>query len=217
MMDLNVSDAFGVAGSVLLSLGGGGVIVVLMSGWLGRVWANRLMHHDLAKHNTELEELKSKFEAANQRIQTELDKTLVVHRVQFETEFKALSDIWARVSAVRGTLATPCPRFESEGKAERLHLLIELAIPFSAATVALRRAVHDQAPFYSKAIYEKLNEFIGLAGEAENDLRLSKDNDVALSLWFDINPKRFEKVAPLADQISDLIRQRIESLSLYRE
>jgi hypothetical protein len=36
---------------------------VEFSGWPGKVWANRLMQNNVAKHNKELEEVKSKFEA----------------------------------------------------------------------------------------------------------------------------------------------------------
>jgi hypothetical protein len=109
-MNSRVSEAFENALAVLTALGGGGVLVVLLSGWLGKVWANRLMQGDIAKHAKDLEEIKSNFEATNRRIQAELDKTLHVHRVQFETEFRALIEIWAKVSAMRSAIVAAPPR-----------------------------------------------------------------------------------------------------------
>jgi hypothetical protein len=49
-----VSEAFEIAGAVLVALGGGGVIVFTLSAWLGKVWADRLMIQERAKHDKEL-------------------------------------------------------------------------------------------------------------------------------------------------------------------
>lgn len=46
--------------AILASLGGGGLLVLSMSGWLGRVWAERLQANTVAKHQAELEELRFK-------------------------------------------------------------------------------------------------------------------------------------------------------------
>jgi len=43
----------------LASLGGGVVIVYAFSSWLGRLWADRLMAKETAKHTQELERLRS--------------------------------------------------------------------------------------------------------------------------------------------------------------
>lgn len=218
-MNITVSDAFKIASAVLLSVGGGGVLVLSLSGWLGKVWANRLMQNDIAAHAQELEKLKSSFEAVNKRMQAELDKTVHVHRVQFETEFKALSDIWARLSTVRSSLAVSSPRFESEHHgSERLKQMNDMMRRFTDAADALRRAVDDQAPFYPKPIHEKLEEVIVMLGKEQKDIESSAGQETALSLWLDVNAiHSLEKIVTLADQISELIRQRIESLSLYRE
>lgn len=53
--------------AVLVSLGGGGIIVLSFSSWLGKVWANRLMASETARHSRELEELRSLLQASNDR------------------------------------------------------------------------------------------------------------------------------------------------------
>lgn len=50
---------FEVTGAILLSLSTGGAIVLGLSSWLGKVWAERLMAKETAKHNHELEQLRS--------------------------------------------------------------------------------------------------------------------------------------------------------------
>ena len=55
--------AFQTALAVLVALGGGGAIVAGLSGWLGKVWANRLMAKDRANHEESLERLRDDLEA----------------------------------------------------------------------------------------------------------------------------------------------------------
>ncbi len=46
------------AGALLVAIGGGGAIVLGLSSWLGKVWAQRLMSGQLATHQRDLEKLK---------------------------------------------------------------------------------------------------------------------------------------------------------------
>jgi len=43
-------DVLKIVLGVIASLGGGGAIVLLLSGWLGRVWAERLMEKERHAH-----------------------------------------------------------------------------------------------------------------------------------------------------------------------
>lgn len=67
---MNTEIIFEIAGAILLSLGTGGVIVLALSSWLGKVWAERLMAKETARHNHELEQLRSSLQIqANQSAQ----------------------------------------------------------------------------------------------------------------------------------------------------
>lgn len=57
-MELN--EIINIGTAIIASLGGGALIVFGMSSWLGKVWANRLMQNDRAKHEKDLESLKNK-------------------------------------------------------------------------------------------------------------------------------------------------------------
>jgi hypothetical protein len=63
--------------AVLLSIGSGGAIVLLLSGWLGRVWSARIMQDERAAHEralTRLEvDLQSRQAIALEALQTELE------------------------------------------------------------------------------------------------------------------------------------------------
>lgn len=69
--------AFEIAGAVLFSLGGGGVIVFAFSNWLGKVWADRLMSAETAKHDKELEQLRA-------ALQTQADQKSQIYKQKIE-------------------------------------------------------------------------------------------------------------------------------------
>ena len=58
---------------MLAALGGGGAIVFSLSAWLGKVWADRLMQREVARHSRELEELRS-----------DLSQRVLEHKTRFE-------------------------------------------------------------------------------------------------------------------------------------
>jgi hypothetical protein len=97
MAPMSVSDIFITAGAILGSIGVGGVTVAALSGWLGKIWANRLMEQDRAKYAADLEALKSRFEQSHRRLQAELDKTIFGHQLKTQTEFNALRELWRMV------------------------------------------------------------------------------------------------------------------------
>jgi hypothetical protein len=54
-----IRELFETAFAVLISLGGGGAIVVALSAWLGKIWAERLMERERLAHDKELEHLRT--------------------------------------------------------------------------------------------------------------------------------------------------------------
>src|SRR4051812_41159350 len=59
-----------------------------LAGWLGKVWAERIKQRELHQHRRELER-------QLRQLQEQIDRRQFVHRLQFETEFKAYDELWA--------------------------------------------------------------------------------------------------------------------------
>jgi hypothetical protein len=53
-------EALEIGSVVVASLGGGAVLIFTMSNWLGRVWADRLMQSERARHDADLEQLRAR-------------------------------------------------------------------------------------------------------------------------------------------------------------
>jgi len=56
---MSLTDALSVAAAVIASLGGGAAIVLALSNWLGKIWANRLMEADKARFARDLKAIEA--------------------------------------------------------------------------------------------------------------------------------------------------------------
>ena|SRR5713226_7087242 len=150
-----------VAATILAALGGAGVIIIACSSWLGKVWASRILEADRLRYGQELERLRSDLEASRRVLQGELDKTIHVHRVQFETEFRVLSDIWAKLSVLRSAMGGLRPMMYIIDPDEDPHArFLRRLKSFDEAFRAFLRAVDDQSPFYPEEIFQELSAAI---------------------------------------------------------
>jgi len=63
---MSVAEIFSIAGAVIASIGGGAAVVLALSSWLGKIWANRLMEADKARYAKELETIKAELTRISQ-------------------------------------------------------------------------------------------------------------------------------------------------------
>jgi len=82
-------DIMAIAGAILASIGGASLIIGVLSSWLGKVWASRIMQKEIADHNKELEKLKSEFLLDTESFKTRLKKSEYI----FEMEYDAASKL----------------------------------------------------------------------------------------------------------------------------
>src|ERR1700731_1947465 len=86
-----------VALTVIGSLGGGGLIVFGLSGYLGKRWADRA----LEKQKQEYAQLNIAFtnqlDIATRRLQIELDAQGLLQKLRVESEFERVKELWRRI------------------------------------------------------------------------------------------------------------------------
>lgn len=214
-----MGDAFNAAAAVIISLGGGGAIVLALSSWLGKVWAARILEEDRLKYQAALAQVHSELDQANRRLQVHFDKALHVHRAQFETEFSAMKTIWEKVMAVRGTMAGLRPMSNlapldetPEQRDERFSVRRQ---EFSAALGELKVAVFNNSPFISESLFRELFDKLLLAARAEDTSVAVHRRDEAD--WYETGLKNLGLVMNSADKVSQLIRERVRSLAVVPE
>lgn len=80
---MTVQDALSIAATFLVSLGGGAAIVFGLSSWLGKVWANRIMTADRARHAEDLERLRASLSSENDQRMRQMETGLEIYKDRF--------------------------------------------------------------------------------------------------------------------------------------
>lgn len=77
---MHLTELAEIVASVLVSLGGGGAIVLGLSNWLGKIWAERLMEKEKARYQKELENFKAQLNRENDRTGQTLREKLALYK-----------------------------------------------------------------------------------------------------------------------------------------
>lgn len=93
------STVWNTALAVLGSIGGGGAIVLALSGWLGKLWASRMMAGEVNRHNQEIEALKAKLTIETEDYKARFRKSEFV----FQKEYEAASALARVVSDIQSS------------------------------------------------------------------------------------------------------------------
>ena len=106
---MSLGDLFGLSVVVLSSLGGGALIILGFSTWLGKVWAGRILQvekaelqraSDTFRNNLQKEieleksKLQQEIEKAKSQYQLETEKIKAKYFRYSETQFKLYNDLW---------------------------------------------------------------------------------------------------------------------------
>lgn len=139
--------------STVLSAGITSAIVGLLGKrWLASVGANQARELEIlrARYSSELEH-------SQRLLQSEIDKTFLVTKVHFETEFQAVKEVFSILAEIRLDLPNlrPTSRIAPVGET-REERLVEFRTLFNKLNVLRNRLLsvsENLAPFYPKEIY----------------------------------------------------------------
>ncbi len=107
-----MNEVFTILGAVITGIGGSSVIILGLSSWLGKVWANRIFEKEKVKYGKELEGFKGDINKELQRLRTLDDKALHITKIQYEKEFKIYQEIWKALVEVVWATTRLYPTYE---------------------------------------------------------------------------------------------------------
>lgn len=98
------SEAFEIAQAILLSVGGGGLIILAFSTWLGKVWANRILETDRNKYAQDMESIRQ----TNRTITDALNIASSTHsesvKIYSELRCDAVTKLWKEFLSLKKSL-----------------------------------------------------------------------------------------------------------------
>ncbi len=129
-------------------------VVTGLGALLGKIWANRVSAKEDSKIQSELASLRA-----------DLERSLHVHRVQFEKEFQVYLELSEKMVAVREALFTLNkalkPEFKDEEKKEQYDASLKQSL--ENAFVEFRATVLNNKPFYAEDVFIAADRVIDLA------------------------------------------------------
>ncbi len=192
---------------------GGGItatsVIIVLSSWLGKVWANRILEQDKAKYKIQVDSLL-------QDLRTKESKELFVHRIQFEQEFEVYKDLWGGILTLGRagkhfrTLAVGQIKPADEGLGD-----------FHDAYTALNELVYGNRPFYAPSIFDLCKMLLDAAADIDRSIQrqallLRKNSDSErihqkLTELEDKIEEDLDKINEVIGDLCDAIRFRIWS------
>ena len=192
---------------------GGGItataIIISLSSWLGKVWANRILEQDKTKYKIQVD-------ALLQDLRTRESKELFVHQLQFEKEFDVYKELWEKV-LVLGK-ASKHFRTLTTGPFKSLE---EAYNDFSDAHNVLNQLVYGNRPFYAPKMFDLSKKLLDKACDVAGSVKRQelferseniseKANEKQIKLGDSIEAD-LDSINVLVGEICDAIRERIWS------
>jgi hypothetical protein len=191
--------------------------VLLKLSW--QTLSDRTLARIKAGNDQELEKLRLAHAQNLAFYQHEFDKTILVTKVHFETEFAALKEAFQKLAEVRLTMAGIRPFLSiappNESHEDKLKGLFERLEKLSAAYNELLATTENLSPFYPKEIYDNIDECIRAAWTEITDVKTSGD-EVFKSDWYAQGRRNNERFMKAYTAVASLIRDHIARLAIAR-
>lgn len=100
---MNADLILEVVSKLIAYIGSGAMLVLGLSSWLGKVWANRILEKDKLKYHTELENVKNKYNQELAKYKSKLEKDKAVQLRYSEYQFNLYHDLWGSLVGLRLT------------------------------------------------------------------------------------------------------------------
>ena len=102
----SVSEIFDIAVAVIASFGGAGLLIFVLSSWLGKVWATRIMEHERAELSISIENTKADLMRSIEHEKAQLAKLHETHKNKLQELSIQREDALNRKRDVYTELAT---------------------------------------------------------------------------------------------------------------
>jgi hypothetical protein len=202
---VNIEDALSVVTAALASVGSAGVVMFGLSNWLGKVWANRILEADRAEYSKLVEKLRE-----------DGQKRILVHRVQFETEFQAYREVWEAIAGMVVAALQLRPILESgvdfsAPEEVRRNTKLERFAATANCYLDVARRYH---PFLAREVDQECERLFKLLQQESIDYQYAKEDRVGVQKYWESQKENHAMIEKQARIVADSIQRRIGLLEV---
>jgi hypothetical protein len=107
---MTMHDAFTLGATIIAGLGGGGAITLALSHFIGKMWADRALEKQRAEYQRLNTQLQHSLDQTTRRLQVELDRIGLMHKLRTTEEFSHLGLLWKKMAWLNVTFDGACSR-----------------------------------------------------------------------------------------------------------
>jgi hypothetical protein len=207
---MNAEDIFKVAGAIVLSIGGAGVVLFALSGFLAKVWANRILEGDRARYSAEMEHLKAKLESQG-----------FEHRTRFslfhQKRSDAIADLYGKLwyaSALVSDMVSPVQFGDEAARKERTNTAYD-------AVRDLEDHFYRREIYFEPAVCEKVRSILKATRLAISNWQMSQNpgwrDRGGVDLWVKAHETMDREVPPVLSELKEQFRAAISGIELTSE
>lgn len=222
-----MQEIFELAGAIITSIGGSAVIMLGLSSWLGKVWANRILEDEKKKHVLEIEDFKSKLSRDIAIANSIIDKSMHVTKLQYDKEFSIYLEIWEKLADCVVSTKELYPTYENRpvDEEELENYNKEKYSRFVSDYNEFSNIITKYSPFYEENLYNSFIELRNLCskqGSVFNTYNFEVKHNLTYALARDTKMSQEEnrevyrefpdKVDTLQSSLQKEIRKHLKSL-----
>ena len=204
--------------AVLGALGGGGVLVAAMSGWLGKLWADRILANEKAKWEFQLSHYRAASEQSLARLNSELDlharnthlkfSKLHEERLKFLAEiYRSLTEVYLRVKrCVEPDFFGRKKPAEAELLADALAAYDDFRIKFEVNKIYLPQDVEAKLQHFMYSSVKSLDEYRAYSERVANrGWSADSFNDLAASWHASLLPELVQAREAVSNSFREML------------
>lgn len=219
-------DIFALFGKIVAAVGGAGVIIIGLSSWIGKIWADKLMETQRKQNQKEIEKFKSELHKELELLKAKNEKMNYMTKTQFDAEFKMYQELSEAcfLMFLDNSLLFPrgidyLPREEEERK----KVFEERYKAARDSLILYQNMLYKYAPFISVRLYKFFEQLRELAhrqvqwypdfvlGRLESDvIKELKDEKIACR-------ERTKKIEDLHKKLIEELREYLQSLKVQED
>jgi hypothetical protein len=192
---------------------GKNTLLVGLAAFLGKLWATSIAQREQSELDVELEQLKADLQKANQKLDARLQKSIHVHRVQFEKEFEIYLALSSSLVNLRNSFFSLNRNLRPirDDPDERKKYWDEQAKDFIKSYTDFRDLVDNNKPFYCQTVFDAAQKLVDRSVD-ELIYRQFHGGEAAHPLK-ELKEIKKELLASVSE-IIEAIRKRIASLEV---
>lgn len=92
-----MDDVSSIIGKVVLSVGGGGAVIIAFSSYISKLWAQWFMQKEREKHSKEMEEYKHELQKEIDKARSIIEKSIYINKMALDGTYKYYEEIVPRM------------------------------------------------------------------------------------------------------------------------